>query len=211
MVRWAGCRQSRIASTIGGDRYGSRLQGGDEVSIVIYGTQVDVLVPLMPASQARDQIQRALASFEAGGSTDLHQGWLLGAKLLDGRTGANRQCPVIPLSDGQARGARRARSDCRMAGCRRLGLFYRGSGGQNPLKLGYIAQLEFTDAGTRYNLGIADEVELNDSDRLSSARQRIDDAQSGYDPYLLAPVHAYRLVGSDGAYALLVCLIEVHG
>jgi Ca-activated chloride channel family protein len=79
-----------------------RLHSEDEVSIVIYDAQVDLLLPLMPASQARDQIQRALVSFEAGGSTDLHQGWLVGAKQLAGRTGSNRLCRVILLSDGQA-------------------------------------------------------------------------------------------------------------
>jgi Ca-activated chloride channel family protein len=80
----------------------NRLHGDDEVNIVIYDTEVDVLLPLMPASQARDQIQRSLASFDAGGSTDLHQGWLVGAKQLAGRTGSNRLCRVILLSDGQA-------------------------------------------------------------------------------------------------------------
>jgi Ca-activated chloride channel family protein len=80
----------------------NRLHGDDEVSIVIYDERVDLLLPLMPASQARDQIRRALSSFDAGGSTDLYQGWLMGAKQLAFRTGSNRLCRVILLSDGQA-------------------------------------------------------------------------------------------------------------
>ena len=84
-------------------------------------------------------------------------------------------------------------------------------GEQNALKLGYIAQLEFSDAETRYNLDIPDEVEVQDSDRLSWARQRIEYAQSGDDGYLLASLHAYRLIGSDGSYAFLGCLIEIQG
>lgn len=84
-------------------------------------------------------------------------------------------------------------------------------GEQNALKLGYIAQLEFSDDEARYNLDIPDEVELRDADRLTWARQRIDYAQSGDDTYLLASLHAYQLNGSDGSYAFLGCLIEVHG
>lgn len=79
-----------------------RLHSADEVSLVTYDSTIDVLLPLMPASQARDQIRTALASFEDGGSTDLHGGWLRGAQQLAGRTSASRLCRVILLSDGQA-------------------------------------------------------------------------------------------------------------
>lgn len=84
-------------------------------------------------------------------------------------------------------------------------------GVQNALKLGYIAQLEFSDAEARYNLDIPDEVEIQDADRLNWARQRIDYAESGDDTYLLASLHAYQLIGSDGSSACVACLIEAHG
>ena len=84
-------------------------------------------------------------------------------------------------------------------------------GEQNALKLGYIAQLEFTDEEARYNLDIPEEVEIQDADRLSWARQRINYAQAGDDTYLLASLHAYQLIGSDGSTAFVGCLIEVHG
>jgi len=84
-------------------------------------------------------------------------------------------------------------------------------GEQNALKLGYIAHHEFSDAEARYNLDIPEDVEVQDADRLRWARQRIDDAQSGDDTYLLASLHAYRLIGSGGSSAFLGCLIEIHG
>jgi hypothetical protein len=84
-------------------------------------------------------------------------------------------------------------------------------GEQNALKLGYIAQLEFTDEEARYNLDIPEEVEIQDTDRLSWARQRINYAEAGDDTYLLASLHAYRLNGSDESFAFVGCLIEVHG
>ena len=84
-------------------------------------------------------------------------------------------------------------------------------GEQSALKLGYIAQLEFSDSETRYNLEIPKEVEVQDADRLNWARQRIEYAQAGDDGYLLASLHAYRLIGSDGSHAFVGCLIEIHG
>lgn len=79
-----------------------RLHSQDEVSLVVYDTEVDVLLPLMPASQARDHVRAALQGVQARGSTDLHSGWLRGAQQLAGRTASERLCRVILLSDGQA-------------------------------------------------------------------------------------------------------------
>lgn len=84
-------------------------------------------------------------------------------------------------------------------------------GQQSALKLGYIAQLEFSDSETRYNLEIPKEVEVQDVDRLNWARQRIEYAQAGDDGYLLASLHTYRLIGNNGSHAFVGCLIEIHG
>jgi hypothetical protein len=84
-------------------------------------------------------------------------------------------------------------------------------GEQSALKLGYIAQLEFSDSETRYNLEIPKEVEVKDADRVNWARQRIEHGQTGDDGYLLASLHAYRLTGSDGSHAFVGCQIEIHG
>ncbi len=79
-----------------------RLHSQDEVCLVAYDTEVDVVLPLMAAGQAGQHIRPALNSFDARGGTDLHGGWLKGAQQLAGRTGADRLCRVILLSDGQA-------------------------------------------------------------------------------------------------------------
>ncbi len=80
----------------------NRLYSEDEVSIVTYDTEINVLLPLMLASQARDHIRTLLAGVEAGGSTDLHQGWMIGAQQLTSSPTHKRMCRVILLSDGQA-------------------------------------------------------------------------------------------------------------
>ncbi len=82
---------------------------------------------------------------------------------------------------------------------------------QYALKIDHIAQLRFSDGEVRYNLNIPEGVEIQDADRLSWARQWINYVQAGDDTYLLASLHAYRLIGSDGSFAFVGCLIEVHG
>jgi Ca-activated chloride channel family protein len=79
-----------------------RMQDTDEVSIVTYDTAVNVLLPLTSVALARPELTRMLSSFDSGGSTDLHSGWLQGAELLAPKTNDNRMCRVLLLSDGQA-------------------------------------------------------------------------------------------------------------
>ena len=79
-----------------------QLQAGDEVGVVIYDTQIDTLLPLTPAMSAQALIEPLMDSFDKRGGTDLHGGWLAGAALLAPRTGANRVCRVMLLSDGHA-------------------------------------------------------------------------------------------------------------
>jgi Ca-activated chloride channel family protein len=78
------------------------LDKADEVGIVIYDDNVDTLLPLSPAGQARQHLAAPLANLDTGGSTDLHAGWLAGARQVAPRTGAQRLCRVVLLSDGQA-------------------------------------------------------------------------------------------------------------
>jgi len=80
----------------------NRLHADDEVSIVIYDDEVEVLMPLSSAESARSLMHLALDSVRLGGSTNLHGGWLKAAEQLAPRTGANRICRVMLLSDGQA-------------------------------------------------------------------------------------------------------------
>lgn len=80
----------------------SRLDAADEVGVVVYDSEVQTVLPLTPAPQARERIAAVLASFSDGGSTDLHGGWLAGALQVAPRTGPGRLCRVVLLSDGQA-------------------------------------------------------------------------------------------------------------
>ena len=79
-----------------------RLHDDDEVSIITYDTEVDVLLPLTSVEIVRGVINRVLASVREGGNTNLHGGWLAGAEQIARRTSANRICRVMLLSDGQA-------------------------------------------------------------------------------------------------------------
>ena len=79
-----------------------RLHPQDEVSVVAYDDEVQVVLPLATVDQARISIEAVLACIDCGGSTDLHGGWLAGAQQLAARTRQGRMCRVILLSDGQA-------------------------------------------------------------------------------------------------------------
>jgi Ca-activated chloride channel family protein len=78
-----------------------RLHDDDEVGVVVYDDDVGALLPLQSAASARQQAAEALDSVQSGGSTDLHGGWLAGAQQVAPRTGAERLCRVILLSDGK--------------------------------------------------------------------------------------------------------------
>lgn len=72
----------------------------DQMSVVVYDDDVDVLVPLAPM-QSAEAIKRAIAGVQSGGSTNLFGGWEQGAKQLD-KGLYNSISRVILLSDGQA-------------------------------------------------------------------------------------------------------------
>ena len=78
----------------------SHLSAQDQLSLVVYDHQVQVLLPLQPMP-GMDVVRRVLMGVDSGGSTDLHGGWLQGAQELEGGVqGAVSR--VILLSDGQA-------------------------------------------------------------------------------------------------------------
>jgi Ca-activated chloride channel family protein len=72
----------------------------DQLSVVVYDSQVDVLMPLAPVKSA-DSVRRAIAGVQSGGNTNLFGGWEAGAKQLEGGIDASIS-RVILLSDGQA-------------------------------------------------------------------------------------------------------------
>lgn len=80
----------------------SRLSDDDELGLVVYDSHVDVLLELMPVAKVRPILNSVLESFDVGGSTNLHGGWLAGAEILASRTSSSRVCRVVLLSDGGA-------------------------------------------------------------------------------------------------------------
>lgn len=77
------------------------LSPSDHASLVVYDTQVDVLV----ASRAVDDrpvFHRAIEAVDSGGSTDLHAGWLTGAEQAARGHDAQVLSRVLLLSDGCA-------------------------------------------------------------------------------------------------------------
>ena len=82
------------------DYIASHLGTQDELAIVVYDDQADLLRPLAPVGIARE-INSLLATVSSGGSTDLFAGWHTGARQLEA-VSANKLSRVLILSDGQA-------------------------------------------------------------------------------------------------------------
>ena len=82
----------------------NRLHDSDQVSVIIYDDQVDVLLETMSAQIAKTLLPIRLESIEPRGMTDLHGGWLSGAQSLAPLVSRDRglMSRVILLSDGQA-------------------------------------------------------------------------------------------------------------
>ena len=78
----------------------SHLTPKDQLSLVVYDDEVEVMVPLSDVSSVT-AIQQAVDMVHSGGSTDLFSGWLKGAEQLEGGT-ARAVSRVLLLSDGQA-------------------------------------------------------------------------------------------------------------
>lgn len=76
------------------------LQMTDQLAVVLYDDHVQVPIKLGATGQP-NQVAAALADVTSGGSTALLDGWLAGARQLEGGT-PNAISRVILLSDGQA-------------------------------------------------------------------------------------------------------------
>ncbi|QWD30869.1 VWA domain-containing protein [Polynucleobacter paneuropaeus] len=80
----------------------SRLRDGDWVSVVTYDDEIEVLLETMSVRLAKTLLPIRLDDIRAGGTTNLHGGWLKGAETLAPRAGRGIVSRVILLSDGQA-------------------------------------------------------------------------------------------------------------
>ena len=78
----------------------SRLRPSDCVSVVQFDNRVQCLWPAVPLGDG-DAVRGAISRIQAGGSTNLHGGWLEGATSLANTTGSGLK-RVILLSDGCA-------------------------------------------------------------------------------------------------------------
>jgi len=76
------------------------LTPSDQLSVVVYDDQVNVLLPLAPM-RSPALVRQLVANIQSGGSTDLFGGWDAGAKQLEGGM-TSTISRVILLSDGQA-------------------------------------------------------------------------------------------------------------
>jgi Ca-activated chloride channel homolog len=78
----------------------TRLRASDYLALVAFDHQVDRLLPATPVGTG-EAVRRALAGLYARGTTDLHGGWLDGARTLEDLPQAPMR-RVILLSDGCA-------------------------------------------------------------------------------------------------------------
>jgi Ca-activated chloride channel family protein len=72
----------------------------DQMSLVVYNEDVDILVPLMPMTSV-SEIEQAVEKVISGGMTNLFGGWEGGAEQLEGGD-TQTISRVLLLSDGQA-------------------------------------------------------------------------------------------------------------
>ncbi len=79
-----------------------QLEGDDVFSLVMYDTEVDVLVPASRLGEKKRDIQRKIDRIQAGGSTALYDGVRTGGNQLREFLEKNRINRVLLLSDGIA-------------------------------------------------------------------------------------------------------------
>jgi Ca-activated chloride channel family protein len=76
------------------------LRPEDYFSLVVFDNEAQVLIPLQPARDKKDQFARIIERIEAGGSTNLTGGWSLGRdEVKKAPEGCSRR--LLLLSDGQ--------------------------------------------------------------------------------------------------------------
>ena len=78
-----------------------RLSPSDRLSLVVFDTNVDVLVSSRPVGD-RAAFKKALGRFTTGGSTALHAGWLAGAEQVATHHSGRELSRVLLISDGCA-------------------------------------------------------------------------------------------------------------
>jgi Ca-activated chloride channel family protein len=79
-----------------------RMNPTDQIGLVQYDDQVDVVLPLSTVEQCSSVFEALVRGITPNGCTDLHLGWLCGGEMLAPIAGRDTACHVILLSDGFA-------------------------------------------------------------------------------------------------------------
>jgi Ca-activated chloride channel family protein len=79
-----------------------RMSPLDHVGIVQYDDTIDTVLPLSLVDQVGGVLQGLVEGITAGGSTNLHAGWLRASEMLAPNAGRDAACHVVLLSDGLA-------------------------------------------------------------------------------------------------------------
>lgn len=62
-----------------------RLEGGDQIAVVVFDDQIDVVQPMTAATpEVKARVRSVLAEIQARASTALHEGWLTGCRAIAG-------------------------------------------------------------------------------------------------------------------------------
>jgi Ca-activated chloride channel family protein len=79
-----------------------RMSPLDQVGLVQYDDAIDTVMPLSTVDQVAGVLQGLVQGITAGGSTNLHAGWLRAGEMLAPHAGRDAACHVVLLSDGLA-------------------------------------------------------------------------------------------------------------
>ncbi len=80
----------------------ARMSSEDQVGLIQYDDTIDTVMPLSAVDQVSGLVQSLVQGITAGGSTNLHAGWLRASEMLAPHAGRDAACHVILLSDGLA-------------------------------------------------------------------------------------------------------------
>lgn len=80
----------------------TRMSPSDHVGLVQYDDSIDTVVRLSPVDQAGGALRALVPGITAGGSTNLHAGWLRAGEMLAPHAGRDAACHIVLLSDGLA-------------------------------------------------------------------------------------------------------------
>lgn len=89
-------------ATAGAAWLARHLSPTDQLSVVAFDAQAELIHPLQPVGADRAVLERALRGIQPGRATDLSGGWLKGVEQLRAVPGGNGPKKVLLLTDGMA-------------------------------------------------------------------------------------------------------------